>query len=74
MNIIDGAVDTLDFLEFLRKLHKQKFGRPALEVGDIVIMDNCPTHHNLGGEILKEFLADMNIELVYMPAYSPTSI
>ena len=73
MNIIDGAADTLDFLEFFGQAAQAEnmFGRPALEVGDTVIMDNCPTHHNLGGEILKEFLADMNIELVYMPAYSP---
>jgi transposase len=34
-------------------------------------MDNCPTHHNDGGWILQEFLQDLNIELVYMPAYSP---
>jgi transposase len=34
-------------------------------------MDNCPTHHNEGGRILGEFLQDLNIELVYMPAYSP---
>ena len=26
--------------------------RPALEVGDIVVMDNCPTHHYAGGEAL----------------------
>ena len=30
----------------------------------VVVMDNCPTHHNLGGEMLKEFLVDMNVELV----------
>lgn len=73
MNIIDGASDTLDFLEFFGQAAdaENMLGRPALEVGDVVVMDNCPTHHNLGGEVLKEFLADMNIELVYMPAYSP---
>ena len=34
-------------------------------------MDNCATHHNNGGRVLSEFLTDLNIELVYMPAYSP---
>ena len=34
-------------------------------------MDNCPFHHNEGGEVLRDFLDDLNIELVYMPCYSP---
>ena len=46
-------------------------GRPCLEVGDIVVMDNCPFHHNEGGQVLRDFLDDLNIELVYMPCYSP---
>ena len=45
--------------------------RPALEVGDIVVMDNCPIHHFAGGEALQEWLSDCNIELVYTPTYSP---
>ena len=43
---------------------------PALEVGDIVVMDNCPTHHFAGGEALQEWLSDRNIDLVYTPTYS----
>ena len=34
-------------------------------------MDNCHTHHNDSGLVLQEILRDINIELVYMPAYSP---
>ena len=34
-------------------------------------MDNCPFHHNDGERILRDFLEDLNIELVFMPAYSP---
>ena len=34
-------------------------------------MDNCPIHHNEGERVLQDFLNDLNIELVYMPAYSP---
>ena len=47
MNIIDGGADTLDFLEFFEQAAEAVniYGRPALEVGDIVVMDNCPTHH-----------------------------
>ena len=40
--------------------------RPALEVGDIVVMDNCATHHFAGGEALQEWLNERNIELVYI--------
>ena len=48
-------------------------GRPALEVGDILVMDNCATHHFAGGEALQdlEWLNERNIELVYRPTYSP---
>ena len=58
----DGAPDTLDFLKFFGQAAEAEnmFGRPALEVGDVVVMDNCPTHRNLGGEVLKEFLADVH--------------
>ena len=45
--------------------------RPALEVGDILVMDNCATHHFAGGEALQEWLNERNIELVYTPTYSP---
>ena len=45
--------------------------RPRLEVGDMIVMDNCPTDHHQGGRILQEFLDNLNIELVHMPAYSP---
>ena len=35
-------------------------------------MDNCPTHHHgLVSEILRDFLDQLNIEVVFMPAYSP---
>lgn len=36
--------------------------RPCLEVGDTIVMDNCPMHHHQGGRILQEFLDDLNIE------------
>jgi len=45
--------------------------RPAVEVGDFVVMDNCLTHHFAGGEALQEWLSDRNVELVCTPTYSP---
>lgn len=74
MNTVHGPSDTLIFLDFFGQAGKAaniETGRPALEVGDIIFMDNCPFHHNAGGQILREWLGDRNIELVYTPTYSP---
>lgn len=37
--------------------------RPALQVGDIVVMDNLGVHHYDGGKILEEVFGEMGIEL-----------
>lgn len=74
MNIVQGASDTINFLQFFGEAGNSaniETGRPALDLGDIVVMDNCPTHHFAGGEALQEWLGDRNIELVYTPTYSP---
>lgn len=74
MNTVDGPSNTLEFLRFFEEAYNSfnpLTGRPCLEVGDVVVMDNCPIHHNQGGQVLGNFLEDLNIELVYMPAYSP---
>lgn len=73
-NIVDGPADTVDFLRFWEEAARAgdfMTGRPVLEVGDIIVMDNCPTHHNLGGQVLSDFLEDLGMELVYTPTYSP---
>jgi len=46
-------------------------GRPALEVGDVGVTDNRPTHYYAGGEALQEWLEERNVELVYTPTYLP---
>ena len=53
------------------KRERRQSGRPALEVGDTIVMDNCPTHHFAGREALQEWLNERNIELVYTPTYLP---
>ena len=73
-NIVDGAADTIDFLQFWGEAARAGdvlTGRPVLEVGDVIVLDNCPTHHHMGGEILSDFLEELGIELVYTPTYSP---
>ena len=74
MNTVQGASDTIHFLQFFGEAGNaanMETGRPALEVGDILVMDNCATHHFAGGEALQEWLNERNIELVYTPTYSP---
>ena len=72
MNTVYGASDTIEFLRFFGEAGSAaniETARPALEVGDIVVMDNCATHHFAGGEALQEWLNES--ELVYTPTYSP---
>ena len=74
INVVDGPSNTLEFLRFFEEAYMSinpATGRPCLEVGDTIVMDNCPIHHNEGEQVLRDFLNDLNIELVYMPAYSP---
>ena len=73
-NTVNGSADTLDFLRFFDEAFEAvnvRTGQPVLEPGSVIVMDNAATHHNDGGRILGEFLNDSDIELVYMPAYSP---
>ena len=74
MNTIDGPSNTTEFLRFFEEAYNSvnpNTGRLSLEVVDTIVMDNCPFHHNDGERMLREFLEDLNIELVFMPAYSP---
>ena len=73
-NTVPGSADTVDFLRFFEEAYMSiniRTARPVLEPGSVIVMHNCATHHNHGGQILQEFLSDLDIELVYMPAYSP---
>ena len=74
MNIIDGPSNTLEFLNFFQEAYASinlATGWLCLEVGGYKVMGNCPIHHNEAESILRDFLSDLNIELVFMPAYSP---
>ena len=64
--LLDGATDTIRFWDFFQEVCQaadQVSGRPAIEVGDVVVMDNLAVHHYEGGEILEE--------LLFTPTYSP---
>lgn len=73
-NIIRGSTNTVNFLAFFEEAGEAvniNTGRPCLEVGDIVIVDNLSSHHFEGGEVLEEWFENMGIELLYTPSYSP---
>ena len=72
-NIIDGASNTVEFLNFFEEAANAgdfSTGLPALNVGDTVVLDNCPIHHYDGERALEGFLNDMGIELIFTPTYS----
>ena len=69
-----GPSNTFEFLRFFEDAFHSfdpNTGRPCLQPGDVIVMDDCPFHHKEGGEILEDFLNELNIEFVYMPYYSP---
>jgi transposase len=59
----DGPVDAERFVDFIE--HKL---RPYLTKADVIIMDNCRTHH---AKLVTEKLRELSIRSVFMPPYSP---
>ena len=73
-NTVNGPSSTLEYLKFFDDAFQSvdpNTGQPCLTPGDVIVMDNFPFHHNQGGEISKDFLSELKMELVYMPCYSP---
>ena len=72
-NTINGASDTIEFWNCFAEPSRtfQPNGNAVLMAGDIVVMDNCATHHNAGGFALGQALDTLEIEVVYLPTYSP---
>ena len=59
----DGAIDAEKFIDFLEtKL------LPKMTNDDVIIMDNCRTHHS---KLVKTRLQELSVEVLYMPPYSP---
>ncbi|XP_068675165.1 uncharacterized protein [Montipora foliosa] len=72
-NTLDGASNTLEFLNFFDEATKatQINGNPVFMAGDILVLDNCAIHRNAGGFALGQWLDTMGIDVVYLPTYSP---
>ncbi|MGH8865462.1 MAG: IS630 family transposase [Burkholderiales bacterium] len=61
--VIDGAMDGETFLAYVGQ-----FLLPALRRGDIVTMDNLPSHKVAG---VRELIEGAGAILIYLPPYSP---
>ena len=72
-NTENGASDTLKFLNFFGEASNSfgPNGRPVLEYGDYLFLDNCSAHHYEGGYALAEWLENLGVEVIYLPTYSP---
>ena len=47
------------------------YGTQALKPGDILVVDNAPIHHSELARILKQWLSQQGIDVVFTPKYSP---
>lgn len=73
-NVIDGATNTYEFLDFFGKASSAvnlETMRPIIEIGDVLVMDNLSVHQYESGGILEEYLQEMGVELLYTPVFSP---
>ena len=61
--VVDGAIDGPSFLAYVEQVLA-----PALRKGDIVFMDNLPTHKIDG---VRQAIEAVRAKVRYLPAYSP---
>lgn len=61
--VYQGGTTSDKFVDYLKNVLA-----PTLQEGDIVIMDNMRTHHS---KEVKKVIADLKINVVYLPPYSP---
>jgi transposase len=61
--VFDGPMDGPSFRAYV-----EQFVVPMLRPGDIVVMDNLPSHKVAG---IREAIESANAELRYLPPYSP---
>ena len=61
--VIDGAMNGTIFRAYV-----EQFLAPTLAIGDIVIMDNLPSHKVAG---VREAIEACGASLIYLPPYSP---
>jgi transposase len=61
--VVDGAMNSVTFLGYVRQ-----FLAPALQPGDVVVMDNLPAHKSAD---VRDAIEAVGCDLWYLPPYSP---
>ncbi len=71
--VLNGPSDTFSYINFFNEAMQgiTDQGRPVLNPGDIIVVDNCPFHHSEAEDILINFFDDYNISYIFLPRYSP---
>jgi transposase len=59
----DGSVDAERFVDFLENRLQ-----PYVQSADVLIMDNCRTHH---ASLVKHKLKQLSMRVLFLPPYSP---
>ena len=68
-NFIDGTSNTDTFVAFWEEAAESysEDGMPALEPGDIIVVDNCPIHRHEGELRTSFFLDRIGVQYVFLP-------
>lgn len=70
---ISGASNMNEFVQFFTEAceaHTDE-GIPAIQPGDIIVVDNASIHHNDAEIILGNYFAQIGVDYVFLPTYSP---
>ena len=73
-NIVQGPPNSIEFWRFFSEVSQTvdpNTSRSVLEVEEILVVDNFTAHHGDAKVTLWSFLNDVEMELLYLPAYSP---
>ena len=73
LKVAHGASDSYTFVDFITECVNSytEFGVAALRPGDILVVDNAPIHHSQIAQVLKLWLEQQGIDVVFTPRYSP---
>lgn len=73
VNILDGPSDTTKYVDFVGEAANSftDDGERAIQVGDVLVVDNAPIHHHAAERILRNWLPTIGAEYLFLPTYSP---
>ena len=72
-NFVNGPSNTDTYLQFWGEasISQDGFGRPIFMPGNLIVVDNCPFHHNQAERIMYAYFDAMGVEYTFLPSYSP---